>query len=141
MAIQLKDNSTRLAEELVQLSERNQSLQEVLENLASFASLEFNKDVIITAIYRTQEEQDKIYKGKVNARGVSYDANPWKSPHQLWEAIDIRSTVYNSQEIQRMLAFLNCFKYRQNQPVAIYHNVGLGDHFHIQYQSKRRDMI
>jgi hypothetical protein len=57
-------------------------------------------------IYRTQKEQDEIYAGTF--RGTrSYDKNPWKSPHQVWTALDIRSKIYTEEEIYKIKKYLN----------------------------------
>jgi hypothetical protein len=103
-----------------QLALRNPRLSEVIVALCIFAKLEFNKDIVLTCIHRTPEE-NKAVGGIEN------------SPHLNWEAADLRSSTFTQPEIKRMLAFLNCFTFRNNKQTAICHEVAGGAaHFHLQ---------
>lgn len=111
------------------LQGHNPRLVRLIETLAEFTSLEFKKGLVITSVFRTQDEHDQLYKH------TAPEKKPKTSPHMVWQAVDLRSWVYSDREIERMLAFLNTFSYQGGQrKVAIYHTVaGNAAHFHIQY--------
>lgn len=92
----------------------------------------FNKPTILTEIWRSDSEQDKIYgknSGKPNI-------------HKWWRAIDLRTMHLTLDEINDLILFLNHFIYTQRDgkkfPTVLYHEVKdsegklLGYHFHIQ---------
>lgn len=121
-----KNDSTRIKKELVSLREKNRPLFDLIIDLYKWVDREFNKDTVMTMIYRTQEEQEGIY-------GLNTKK---KSPHQFWHAIDIRSRIYTKEEQDRMVEYMNN-KYNKNNYykwTAKVHEVGEhGMHFHIQY--------
>lgn len=124
-----KNDSQRIKNELIELKTKNRELFDLIIDLYHYADHHFKKDVIITMIYRTQEEQESIYGPGVKK----------KSPHQFWHAIDIRSRIYTQEEIDRMVSYLNGRYngdnyYRWTTKV---HEVGNhGMHFHIQFVKK-----
>lgn len=135
MAILVKNQSKRLIDEIWQLKKDNKPLLSLLFDVRNYVSKNFNKDITLTMIYRTQEEQDDIYRGKSNSGGREYDKKPWKSPHQFAHALDLRSKTFTDEEIKELTEYINN-KYNGDnyyKTTAIYHNVGLGDHYHIQY--------
>lgn len=86
-------------------------------------------DVCITSIFRTPEEHKALYAATPEAQ------RPATSPHMRWEAADIRSTDFDSNEITRMLAFLNTWSGINGKPAAIYHTIIAGaPHFHVSYR-------
>jgi hypothetical protein len=127
--VALKFKTTRIETEFKQLeAEKNKALAALVYSLATFVSLELNKDVVLTEVLRTQEEFDKLYAATPVAK------RPKTSPHLFWRAVDIRSSIYTPDEIKRILAFLNAFRYIEGRPVALYHAIaGNVAHFHIQY--------
>lgn len=134
--IRYKNDSQRLVDEFNSLRIENNELWEMIQNnLVPYCESNFGKDVTITMIYRTQEEQDRIYKGKTNSRGVKYDDKPWKSPHQFWHSVDLRSRDYTQAEIKQVNDYINGLY----NPINYYrftifdHNVGLGQHWHSQF--------
>ena len=129
-----KSDSSRLETEHQGLKTENKPLYDLIEDLASFCLKQYNKNIVITMIGRTNQEQDEIYAGK-ERNGRKYDENPWKSPHQFSHAVDIRSRIFTKEEIKEIEDYLNA-KYNPNNYysfTAKNHNVGLGDHFHIQF--------
>lgn len=136
--ILFKNDSTRLKDEFTKYiikDGKNKELQNIIFDLVDYVGDNLKKNITITMIYRTQEEQDGIYAGKVNDYGRKYNKRPWKSPHQFYHAVDIRSSNFTSYEIVQIEDYLNC-KYNQSNYygwTARCHNVGKGDHFHIQY--------
>lgn len=121
-----KNDSQRLKDELVELYSKNVELHKLIIDLYKWISKTYGKDTIITMIYRTQEEQEQIY-GKGTKK---------KSPHQFWQAIDIRSRTFTEEEIKGIEDYLNN-KYNESNYykwTAKNHKVGEGAyHFHIQY--------
>jgi len=112
------------------LYENNPRLVILLDGLNNFVFLEMGKRITITSIYRTQEEQDELYKE------VPIDKRPARSPHQDWKAVDLRSSDFTNNEIKRIVAFCNQFKYQNGTRVtALYHTIaGNVNHLHIQYE-------
>lgn len=105
-----------LEKEWEELVKRNFQLVQIIEEVAKFIDGEFGKKLIITSIYRK----------KIKDSGI----------HGLWRAVDIRSFIFTKEEIIKILRFVNS-KYvydprRLKLKVAIFHNVGLGPHFHFQ---------
>lgn len=134
MAIQVKNGSKRLVNEIWELRDRNRPLLKLLLDLRNFVKKNYGKDIVLTMIYRTDEEQHKIYTGKVR-NGRLFDQKPWKSPHQFYHAFDLRSKNFTKEQINEIENYLNN-KYNDTNYykfTAKDHNVGLGNHFHIQY--------
>lgn len=126
-----KNDDKRLKTEFEDLKSKNIQLQNLLIDLSDFISKILNKDLIITMIFRTQEEQDNIYKND-----PKYKQKPFKSPHQSWTATDIRSLIFNDIEIKQIEDYLNNKYNKANYFAwtAKNHKVGEGAyHFHIQY--------
>lgn len=127
MAIQFKTD--RQKEEWFQLQSKNYKLYRLVKALNEFTELEFNKDILLTEVFRTQAEFDSLYTQ------TPIEQRPKTSPHLNWGAVDLRSSIYSDREIQRLLSFLNVFTYFGGQrKVALYHTIaGNTMHFHIQY--------
>ena len=104
-------------------------LKQVIYMLSLYCELEFGKDVVITELYRTQSEQDFYYKDR-----DTYQRKPWKSVHQFGRGADIRSRNFTENQITKIIAFLNLKTYKSGSKyqTAIYHNIGMGSHIHIQ---------
>lgn len=128
-----KSDSERLKSEYDQLKTKNNHLYNLLHDICIFCSTNFNKTVVITMIYRTEAEQDSIYKDD-----PKYKVRKFKSPHQFWQAIDLRSRTFTPDEINKLVNYINTIYNKTNHYAwtAKNHNVGLGDHFHIQYNKK-----
>jgi len=86
---------------------------------------EFNKNLVITCLYRSPEENAALYKGAIEPK--------WR-PHTLWCGADLRSSIYTQDEIQKLLSFLNHFTVFSGQrKCASYHAIaGNVHHFHVQ---------
>jgi len=129
MAIKVKNGSKRLIKEIWRLKKENLPLLKLLLDVRNYVKKEFNKDITITMIDRTEEEQDYLYKD--NAR---YKRRKFRSPHQFLHAIDLRSSDFTNIEIGLIEGYLND-KYKNvnyYRFTALYHSVGHGDHLHIQ---------
>lgn len=133
--IKYKNDSSRLALEHQALLVENPHLYRLLDDLARFLWVNYEQELVITMINRTQKEQDAIYAGKTRSDGRSYDEAPWSSPHQYAHAVDIRSRDFNEEQIREIEDYLNAKHNPENyyRWTAKDHNVGLGSHFHIQF--------
>ncbi len=89
-------------------------------------------EITITDLFRTQSEQDEIYKNDLN-----YQIKPWKSVHQYRRGADIRIWEFNKSQQDDLLNFLNVFfTYYSDHPTALIHQVdNNGLHMHIQVDS------
>jgi len=105
-------------------SQLDQKLKNIVTLLAYYSWEFFNKKVFITEVYRTQHENNLIYK---DTKHVSL--------HTYHHAVDIRSSIYTDEEIEKLLTVANTILYRKGSKhkTAKYHHVGNGAfHFHIQ---------
>lgn len=128
----LKVKYQRIRSEWSTLLRKNPALAQVVWDLNAFVSDNYRKDVVITHLFRT-EAQQKAFYGKATKR---------KSPHQIWSAVDIRDSIYTSEEIGAMTDFLKFYdkwnKLRiirsSKSRTVLRHNIGHGMHFHIQFR-------
>lgn len=130
-----KNDSGRLKSEYNQLIEKNSGLYDLINDLCIYVKKKYNKEVVITMIGRTDQEQDDIYK-----EDPKYKIKKFKSPHQFCHAVDIRSHTFSADEIKNIEDYLNN-KYNPNNYykwTAKNHTVGLGEHFHIQFLKKEQ---
>lgn len=123
----LQFKTQRIRDEYAQLPTKNPKLFELLIALEYYTRDTFKKDVVITSILRTKEENDALY---VN---TPVDKRPKSQPHCDWKAADIRSTIYTEQEIRFMLDYLNKrYPNTNGKPAALYHTIAGGaPHFHL----------
>lgn len=128
--IDFKEDSQRLKDELETLKDKNWDLYQLLAELNLYTNEQFDKSIMLTMIYRTDEEQDEIYKDS-----EKYKARKFKSPHQFWQAADIRSKTFTDEEVKQIEDYLNEKWNSSNyyKWTARNHTVGLGMHFHIQF--------
>lgn len=123
----LQFKSTRIRDEYATLSFKNQKLFTLLIDLINFVEDNYKKDVMLTSILRTKEENDALYAT------TPIDKRPKSAPHTTWEAVDIRSSIYTKDEIRGILEHLNTkFKNANGKPSALYHMInGNVTHFHL----------
>ena len=83
------------------------------------------KDVVLTSVYRTPEEQAALYAQSVH--------KVLKSDHMSWEAVDLRSSIYTPEEITAISAYLTAkYKNKDGRRVVLFHTVpGNAPHFHV----------
>jgi hypothetical protein len=131
--IYFKNSSQRLQDEFIELEERNKPLHQLIVDTCAYCKAEFNKDITITMIYRTDKEQDEIYKDN-----LKYQQKKFKSPHQFFHAVDLRSSTFTRPEIDKLVNYLNNVYNKDNyyKFTALCHDVGIGEHFHINYLRK-----
>jgi hypothetical protein len=129
----LDTNKPRLVDEYSRLKVLNPAICRLLTTLSEHAQKNWHKDICITSILRTQEEEDKIYAYKPGHKHKT-------SAHMVYAAVDIRSRGLELH-IKEMLAKLNSYNHTNlnktlDHQTAIFHEVpGWGPHFHIQYQA------
>lgn len=99
-------------------------------SLSGFVQNKFHKDIEITGIDRSQNEQDNIYKDNPD-----YQKAKWYSVHQFWRGVDISVKYFTDIEKLAILEFLNQFEYGNDKKTALIHNAGYGTHLHIQTNS------
>ena len=112
----------------------NPDLFYIVEDLNKWVQKTFKKKTILTMIFRTEAEQDYLYRNS-----AKYKRRKFKSPHQFYHAVDIRSFIFTKAEIGRIERYLNK-KYNERNYyrwTAKCHEVGNnGMHFHIQFCMK-----
>lgn len=131
--VKVKDDNKRLTDELALLKAKNKPLYDLLFNLADWIKENIKKDIVVTAIYRSDDEQATIYKND-----YKYKTKPFKSPHQFWDAFDLRDNTFTKDEIPKIVKFINDTYNATNRYkwTAMDHSVGLGFHFHVQFRAK-----
>ena len=90
----------------------------------------------VTDVFRTDEEQDKIYLNHNDPKVIEkYKKKPWKSVHQYFRGVDIRTYDMPGKMAYQLEQLLKQVPYDINRPrmrTAIFHNVGTGAHMHLQ---------
>ena len=133
-SVKLKNDSPRLKTELAELLKLNKSLYDILFDLADYVKDSFKKELVVTGIFRTDQEQDEIYKND-----AKYKIKKFKSPHQNYTAFDLRDSTFIPDEIKNIVKYLND-KYNKTNTytwTALDHSVGKGYHFHVQFVHKK----
>ena len=132
----LLSKTKRIGDEFHVLKRKNPPLAQMILDLVDFARVEFRKDVMMTMIHRTQEEQWKLYEKTDGAKTKRI------SPHMHWNAVDIRDWIYTPQEKQKITAYLQSHYDSSNRMSKLgngsrtcwLHKIkGQAMHFHIQY--------
>lgn len=125
--------SNTIRQEVKKFISVNKELAEVLIYINELSLKHFGIPVVVTHAYRTQETQDRLYKND-----PKYLKKKFTSPHQYNHAFDLRSRIYTKEqikfledEVNKKFNLLNFYKW-----TAKFHNVGHGDHFHIQFIKK-----
>lgn len=131
MAILFKTDNER-EEWLVLATSGNRTLAKLLLWLADYCSLEFNKDLTITELYRTPEETQALYAA------TPPELRPSWKPHENWLAADLRSSVFTQPEIEKLLHVANMVTaFKGQRKTAIYHTIrGNTSHFHVQIEDR-----
>jgi len=143
MAFRFKrGKTTQLLDELDRCDLR---LKAIALSMMGYAEHQFGKDLVITEIYRTEAEQrsyypDRPYRPSVHqfGRGLDFgiraytaeELDPW--PY----GVATPNPALSHDEVARLDAFYSALvSYDDERPEfdsIIHHNVGLGDHMHIQ---------
>ena len=109
--------------EFFKLQAKNPMLAIQVGRLQAFSAKNFNKDIVLTHLFRSQADQYRIY-------GAGYKKRSW---HQFWKGVDIRSNHYTVEEKDSVQKFLNTLGLER----VLRHDIGLGDHFHIEERDGR----
>jgi len=133
----MRYKSRRLNKEYLELPDIGKL---ILDYVDYFSQKEFGIEIMITHLFRTQDEQDYIYKGRTRKQGDTlrhYGKNPWYSDHQFWQAADIRTFHYKPEQVKKIIKFINeNFRYNKDdsKKMVLYHQIGShGWHFHIRW--------
>lgn len=115
----------RIEGEFHELPLRNKRLYTLIQVASQYSEFEFRKEITITDLHRTPEENAKLYVP---------NPEPINKPHTIWEGADLRSSIYTPQEIYKFVAFLNCFTgFGGKRVTAFCHSIpGGAPHFHVQ---------
>jgi hypothetical protein len=133
-----KENAKRLKEEWITLSKKNPALYSIVSHLAGYCGLTLCRNIMITQIYRADDEQKEIYGSNCKT----------KSPHQNWCAVDLRCFDYSLDERQhleralRVYDHFNKFKHMPSASRTVWiHEVnGGGIHFHVQFWGANKQL-
>jgi hypothetical protein len=121
----IKFKTPRIEKEWTKLNIQNPKLKSIVIDYANNLHYLWGLDVVLTGIYRTAEEQLKIYPNQPNKL----------SPHQFWRGVDVRDNLELWQE-EAIKLIIN-YKYiydikRLKYKTLLFHDVGLSSHGHIQ---------
>lgn len=120
--------TARIVAEWNQLPAQNKKLYTILSLADKFSQQEFNKELFITCILRTEAENAELYKDSVEP--------DWR-PHTLWMGADLRSSIYTDAEIQKLLSFFNLFTVFSGQRRCASYHIIPGNVFHFHVQASR----
>lgn len=124
----MKFKTMKIEKEYSKLSTYNPKMQSLLVMLDAWTRAQYNKEITLTHLFRTDQEQIDLYAQTPAAE------RPAKSPHQTWEAVDLRSTDWSKKQQDAMCELLN--KSNTNpggKKTAFVHAIaGNVEHFHIQ---------
>ncbi len=126
MKVEILFKEERLAEELPRVDPR---VRAILLDAAQFL-LARGYALVVTCLLRTRKEQERIFAlaQKLGRK------EPERSPHEFGRAADIRTQEIPDEVIVELVDYLNR-KYPYDNPnmkCAIRHDVGSGDHVHVQ---------
>lgn len=121
----VKFKTKELQNQFNELEKKNKPLHMIISAIDKTRKEHFNKEITLTEIYRTQEEQEKIYGKSASI-----------SPHQLWDAVDIRTRDMSDDEIRNIMKSVKLVFNGMNvyHTTVIFHDIGLGPHLHIQFR-------
>lgn len=128
MSINFK--TVRIRNEYIQLHNENRDLFNLIDETCMWVSNNLQKDITITSIYRTKEENDALYAK------TPKDQWPKHQPHCEWKAVDLRSYDFEPKELEAICTWINkTYPNPLKRTTAFVHEVaGNTYHFHIQYK-------
>ncbi len=106
-------------------------IKEIVLSAASYMMDKYKYEIVVTEVFRSQAEQDDIYKNDPN-----YKIKPWRSVHQDGRGVDLRTNDMTKAMIDDLRDYLNTIPYDPKRPekkTCLVHEVdNHGNHFHIQ---------
>ena len=106
------------------LQKNNIKLFFILNDVATYVANKFKKDIVVTEIFRTEEENLAIY---------GYQKS---NVHMYWRGVDLRSSTFTPEEIEDVVAYVNKkypYDKKETHKTALYHMVDNNSyHFHLQ---------
>lgn len=120
----------RERQEFFQLYEMNKDLFGLVDQLGVRICNNFRKDLTLTSIHRTKEENDALYTS------TPPEQRPKGSPHCFWKAVDFRSRDFEEHELADIIAWVNGeYKNPNGKITCFVHKIEAGAvHAHIQYK-------
>ena len=92
---------------------------------AQILEVMFRKAATVTEVHRSHSEQRALCK-RLGIR-------PYLTVHTYWRGVDLSVKHLTAPQVATVEAMVNeRFSYGRGKKVAIHHNVGAGDHIHIQ---------
>lgn len=119
----IKFKTAKLREEFYDLARTDPRIRAVASELALWCEKLFEKDLVITCVWRSEEKQLRIY-------GETKPSAHFLAPQ--CRAVDIRAhrNYFSSYELENIQSFIQkYFPRRDRLPAVLLH--GLGDNFHI----------
>lgn len=119
MSLLFKTNRER--SEYAALATENPRLFDLVHDLVEYVFTMLHKDVVLTSVHRTPEEQAALYAQAGHKVLVS--------KHFSWEAVDLRSSIYTADEI---VGITNYLRSQYKDVFVLYHELeGNTYHFHL----------
>jgi len=100
----------------------NKKLKDIVNMAGLYMKYVNGVGLILTEIFRYQDEQESIYGATTRKRSV----------HQYWRGVDIRVNNMTDEQANDLLSFLNKVPYGLKHRTATLHDVGFGKHLHCQ---------
>ena len=126
----IKFRQPHLEEEFTKL---NTKLKCITWYILCYVKETYGVDLECTQIFRTQAEQDEIYRDD-----PKYIKSPWMSVHQSWRGIDFSIKDLGAAKAKKMAAEVNeIFPYGKGSlKTVLAHEVGShGFHLHVQVKA------
>lgn len=115
-----------------QFKQVDRRIRVLLSFVDLFTVQKYGKEIIVTDLIRTQSQQDTIYKDNHD-----YQKKPWSSVHQYGRGADIRTSNLEYPQKMELVELLNKLPYGDGKhKTALFHDIGTGEHIHIQVIGK-----
>jgi hypothetical protein len=111
----------------------NHDLRAIVSFVDLYVKRNYDIDIVVTCLMRSQAQQDFIYKDDPN-----YKTKPWHSVHQYGRGADIRTSNLDDIIIDEIMDLLLLLPYGDGKhKTALLHEVGdNGKHIHIQVKQE-----
>lgn len=138
-----KGRTTLLLDEFRRMDPR---LQFIALSMMGFAEFHFGKDLVVTEIFRTEQQQRDYYPGRPYrasvhqyGRGIDFGVREYREAEldaAIMGGLNSPHPGFSDKEINLLDEWYSkIVSYDDERPdfdSIVHHNVGLGDHFHIQ---------
>lgn len=104
----------------------------ILSFLDLFCKQKYGREITVTELIRLRPQQIMIYQDTPKYKGKPHTEIP-HSVHEYGRGADVRTHGFTKEQINEMLELLNKLPYGDStHDTAIYHDIGTGEHIHIQ---------